>query len=361
MLTTISLTAASRQALHKSLDEAYRRGDSQVAKRIHALLLLGERMSVSHVALVLNMGEQTIRNALKDYLLNGPPVSKKVRRQGRPPKLSKTQRKELGYLIDQGPQSCGYETACWSGPLISELIQNRFGVKYHPRYVCQLLKEMGFSYQKGRFASDHLNEVARLKWKTETWPKIVALAKEKKAPIFFGDEASFAQWGSLFYTWARRNEQPTVRTSGKRKGYKVFGLIDVISGEFLYKGQEDRFNSESYLCFLEEVLEITEGHIILVQDGARYHTSSVMKKFFALHADRLSVFQLPSYSPDFNPIEFLWKKVKKQATHLKYFAQFEHLVDSVETALLHFAEMPSEITSLVGQYCESLAEFALAA
>lgn len=44
-----------------------------------------------------------------------------------------------------------------------------------------------------------------------------------------------------------------------------------------------------------------------------------MNDFFAAQAERLTTFQLPSYSQDFNPIEFLWKKVKKQATHLKYF------------------------------------------
>jgi transposase len=55
-----------------------------------------------------------------------------------------------------------------------------------------------------------------------------------------------------------------------------------------------------------------------------------MNDFFALHAERLTKFQLPSYSPDFNPIEFLWKKVKKEATHLKYFATFDALTTAVD-------------------------------
>jgi len=39
-------------------------------------------------------------------------------------------------------------------------------------------------------------------------------------------------------------------------------------------------------------------------------------------ADRLTVYQLPAYSPDLNPIEWLWKKVKKKATHRRYFPTF---------------------------------------
>ena len=82
--------------------------------------------------------------------------------------------------------------------------------------------------------------------------------------------------------------------------------------------------------------------------------SAGLQQFFAAHTNRLTMFQLPTYSPDFNPIEFLWKKVKKQATHLRYFPDFDQLVEKVESALLHFASTPKEITALMGRYCTSL-------
>ena len=104
------------------------------------------------------------------------------------------------------------------------------------------------------------------------------------------------------------------------------------------------------------MLAETKVPIILIQDGARYHTSKQMNEFFAAHADRLTRYQLPSYSPDFNPIEFLWKKIRKRATHLKFFAEFDRLVEKVEEALQHFANLPSEITSLMGMYCSSLGQ-----
>src|SRR5262245_7224018 len=71
-------------------------------------------------------------------------------------------------------------------------------------------------------------------------------------------------------------------------------------------------------------------------------------------AARLTIEQLPSYSPDFNPIEHLWKKVKKEATHLKYFPDFTQLQAEVERALLHFAQTPREITVLMARYGETL-------
>jgi hypothetical protein len=57
--------------------------------------------------------------------------------------------------------------------------------------------------------------------------------------ILFEDEASFAQWDSLSYTWSRRGRQPEVPTRGKRKGYKVYGAIDYFTGRLFYQGMSD--------------------------------------------------------------------------------------------------------------------------
>ena len=51
---------------------------------------------------------------------------------------------------------------------------------------------------------------------------------------------------------------------------------------------------------------------------------------------------MPTYSPDYNPIEKLWKKIKQQETHLHYFPTFEALTEKVEQALLKFANIPEE-------------------
>jgi hypothetical protein len=232
--------------------------------------------------------------------------------------------------------------------MVQHLIQEKFGVFYSVHYLSQLLRNLGFSYQKARFVSGHLNPETRTQWREHTWPQILRLARHHNASILFGDEASFPQWGTLSYTWARQGIQPTVRTCGKRKGYKLFGLIDYRTGRLFSKAQEGRFNSASYAAFLREVLCQTSRHIILIQDGARYHTSKAMQAFFAQHSDRITVFNLPAYSPDYNPIEKLWKKIKQTHTHLHYFPTFDALMDKVDQALLFFHNAPQEVLSLCG-------------
>jgi hypothetical protein len=96
-----------------------------------------------------------------------------------------------------------------------------------------------------------------------------------------------------------------VKTSGKRKSYKVFGVIEYFTGRFWYQGQEGRLTAETSMAFLPRVLAQVTQPILLIQDGAKYHTSVAMQRFFALHTERLTVFQLPRYSPDYDPIEKL--------------------------------------------------------
>jgi transposase len=351
----IHLSKALRQSVNEGLKRAYASGQLRLVKRIHALLLVIEGKAIDEVAELLALGEQTVRDYVCAFLCRGMESLVYRKPPGRPAKLTKRQRKELTALIEAGPEAAGYPTGCWTTVLIQDLVLRQFGVAYHPHYLAGLLVQLGFSFQKARFVSDHLNEVARLEWQQQTWPAILRLAQQKRALILFGDEASFAQWGSLSYTWARKGQQPTVKTCGKRKAYKIFGLIAFASGRLFWQGHTGRFTAQSYADFLTQVLAQTTQHLILIQDGAKYHTSQLMKAFFALHADRLTKFQLPTYSPDFNPIECLWKKVKKLATHLKYFPTFEALTTTVQRTLQQLAVLPDEILALMGRYCESLA------
>ena len=178
----------------------------------------------SEIASTLKVNEESIRLWVNALLLNGLVGLESKKGPGRPSKLTKTQRKELDKLITEGPERAGFPGACWRSPMIQELIFERFGVFYSVHYISQLLKNMGFSYQKAKFVADHKDPEKRNKWLQETWPEIIKLAKEKNAYILFGDEVSFPQWGSLTYTWAKRGQQPVVKTSGTRRGYKVFRI-----------------------------------------------------------------------------------------------------------------------------------------
>jgi len=361
MNASIRFTPQTVKMLIGRLQYAYRVGNLRLVRHVSALLDFAKQPVISEVASTHAVARQTVYGWLRALMCQGEDSLVYRQPPGRKPRLTKTQKQRLAEMIQAGPQAAGFSTACWTSVLIQQLVQREFGVLYNRYYVCALLRHLGFSFQKARFVSDHLDEEARRQWWADTWPQIMRLAKRKHALLLFGDEVSFAQWGSLGYTWALKGETPIVKTAGKRKGYKVLGLIEFFSGRFFYHGQQERFDSARYQAFLAQVLAETEGHIILIQDGAKYHTSQSTRAFFAEHQDRLTVFQLPSYSPDYNPIEFLWKKMKRRATHNQYFPDFADLVVAVNDALAYFACQVAEIKSLMGLYAGTQVEPAMAA
>ena len=184
----IALSAQMRKGLSSRLQQAYAASATRLVRKVHALLWLADGKSVGEVARTLDLGEQTVRDWLHAFILQGLASLYYRLPRGRPPKLTESQRKELRQLVLEGPEASGYTSACWTAAMIADLIQLRFQVSYHPGYVCHLLSSLGLSYQRAKFTSDHLGSHEAILWLEETWPKIVKLAAEKHALILFGDE-----------------------------------------------------------------------------------------------------------------------------------------------------------------------------
>jgi transposase len=348
----ISLSSRTLEKLKEKREAAEKLNDLRLYKKISAIIAVSEQASFSQVAQIFEVSIESVRIWVRDYIQIGMQSLNIIKSKGRPAKLTKKQRGELEDIIEAGPEKAGYPGQCWRSPMIQDLIFRKYGVLYSVFYIAELLKNIGFSFQKAKFESGHLNEWRRKEWLWKTWPEILRKATRIGAYILFGDEASFPQWGTLGYTWAKKGVTPVIKTSGNRKGYKVFGLIEYFTGKFFCQAQEKRLDSASYIHFLETVLEKSRRHIFLIQDGSGYHTSTAVDRFFQDNSDRMTVTQLPAYSPDYNPIEKLWKKIKEKGTHLHYFPTFEALKDKVDFMLGLFEEECKEVLALFGFYQE---------
>jgi transposase len=351
---SIRISTATRKELEDVLRRAFRAGDLALVKRVTALLGVARGATMDEAATSVGASASSGYAWLHAFLRDGASGLRVQWQGGRPPKLTPTQRQRLAEIVTAGPEAAGFPTGCWHALLVQQVIWREFRVTYNVQYLATLLKNLGFSFQKARFVSDHLDEVARAAWLATTWPAWRQRAEDAGGLLLFGDEASFAQWGSLGYTWAPIGQQPVVKTTGKRKAYKVFGLIEFFSGRLFYRGIEGKFNATSYQAFLEWVLDQTTQPLFLVQDGAKYHHAVALQPFWHAHRGRLFTICLPSYSPDYNPIEFLWRATKRQATHNRYFPAFDALIHSVEDALAYFATHPERVKALFGRYLDHM-------
>jgi DNA-binding NarL/FixJ family response regulator len=107
MSFTLHLRAFTRKQLYRRLQQAYASGSLQLVKRIHALLALAQGQSVSDVAEMLSLGEQTVRDYRHQYLFKGLASLVYQAPPGRPSKLTTTQRQQLAEWIKASPQDVG--------------------------------------------------------------------------------------------------------------------------------------------------------------------------------------------------------------------------------------------------------------
>lgn len=352
---TIEFSKETITGLYEELQMAERLNNLRLYKIVQCLLMRHEGRTVQDIAEVLRVKVRTIYEWIGRFLRErfNWLCGKHYQGRGRRMKLTKAQCEALGEIIDKGPEEAGFDMGVWTAAMLQEVMHREFGVLYACRYICSLLKTLKISYKKATFIPDKRDDekwhATRKIWKEETWPEILHLAKETEAVILFGDEASFRQWGSLAHTWGRRGKKSFVKTCGKRKCLKYFGTIELRDGDFQYMECEGRYNGDTYMTFLKQLLARYARPIILIEDGAPYHhRQDVTALKDSLKAEgRLFAFKLPPYSPDLNPIEKLWKNTKHTGTHCKYFPTFESLRTAVLTVFKKYLEDASKVVCVM--------------
>ena len=110
---------------------------------------------------------------------------------------------------------------------------------------------------------------------------------------------------------------------------KIFGCVDVKTARFLYR-RDAVFNAETYIAFLEQVARQYHGHrVFYVQDNASYHKDSDVWQWFKDNRKWIEVSNLPTYSPEFNAAEPIWKYTRKVATHNRHFESDAEIADTL--------------------------------
>ena len=172
--------------------------------------------------------------------------------------------------------------------------------------------------------------------------------------IVFEDEASFRQTPTLHATWARRGSQPQIPSRGERHTQKIFGAVRLDDAGFIYLHQEDYFQWETYLAFVEQVVVPAfyrgRHRIYLVQDNASYHKKQETYDWFQANRRYVEVFQLPPYWPELNATERVWKYTRKYVTHNRFYERPEDLCDALFSRFDYIRNHPQEISGLLRSF-----------
>jgi len=140
-----------------------------------------------------------------------------------------------------------------------------------------------------------------------------------------------------------------VRTSSGRQRYNVLGAIDVFTQELITVTNDAYINSYS-LCELflkiQKYYGILSIPITIVLDNAKYQRCAKVTEY----AKELGIelLFLPTYSPNLNLIERLWKLVKKKCLYGKHHKNFANFKGNIDSCLSKVGnEYKSEVATLI--------------
>lgn len=169
--------------------------------------------------------------------------------------------------------------------------------------------------------------------------------------VVFEDEASFWLDGTLHQTWSRVGAQPRVDTYGQRKTAHVFGAIALEDASLSYRF-EPVFNGDSFLRFLKQLAtKYAPRKVFLVIDNAPCHNLTTQgKAWLKSNRDKIELFRLPPYSPEFMPMEGVWKATRKMTTHNTFYRTMSERDDALRRTFRRFRDKPSLIGAHVAHW-----------
>jgi transposase len=141
-------------------------------RRLLAVQRVLEGYTTEEVAEFLGVDPRSVRRWVAAYRDGGGQglLSRPV--PGRPPKLTLTQEKLVRRWLADSPSGHGFETELWTAARLSELIQEEFGVRLHPRSLSAWLRDRGFTPQKPQRVPRERDPKVIAAWLESDWPRI---------------------------------------------------------------------------------------------------------------------------------------------------------------------------------------------
>ena len=141
-------------------------------RRLLAVQRVNEGYSTEEVADFLGVDPSSVRRWVLAFRREGAAglVARPV--PGRPPKLTRAQEKIVGRWLVNDPTKYGFATELWTAPRLAQLIEQEWGITFHPDYLTAWLRQRGFTPQKPRRRARERDERAIAAWLAHDWPRI---------------------------------------------------------------------------------------------------------------------------------------------------------------------------------------------
>lgn len=340
----IELDAQERKELKKQVRKTKER---KIADRIRVILYKDEGLNNREIATRLQMGRNQVTKILHLYIEGGL-----VRLQapdhcrGSEPKLTAEQQMQLKHELTTNIFISALDVIEW--------VAAQWQISYAVRGMHGLLKRLGFTYKKNRLVpskADPDSQAQFVRW--------LHGLRERMGPddlLFFGDAVHFKHNAEAGYAWSLSGEPHLIPSNSGRQRYNVLGAYDPQTQASCILLTEASINQGVMGLFLDKIrTEFPHAQrVYLILDNASYnHAHSVKDRAAQL---RIILDYLPPYSPNLNPIERLWKFVRKKFFKDRYRHSFAKFCQQLATFFDNLNDYADQLRSLITENFQRIPE-----
>jgi transposase len=209
-------------------------------------------------------------------------------------------------------------------------IEKLVGVKRSIGRVREFMKSIGMKFRKTAAIPAKADLEKQEEFKKKVLEPEIARAKADESVLLFMDSAHFVQLAFLGFLWCF--ERIFIRSPSGRKRWNVLGAFNAITGELTTVANDSYITSTTVCEMLHKLAKQYAGRpIVIILDNASYQRCKLVQDLAVELGIKLEF--LPSYSPNLNLIERLWKFVKKKSLYNVYYESFADFVAGIMNCL----------------------------
>ena len=320
-------------------------------KRKIAIKLRKRGIPNKEVAEIVGISAQTISTYYTQYKKDGVKIFK-VKNAGRPKNVGKTlsdeqESKIIKMLIDTTPQQLKFKFALWTREAVQCLIKHELNIDMPISTVGYYLAKWQFTSKKPIKRAYERKDVATQQWLADEYPKIKKEAKAQNADIWWCDETACQSLPNNLKGYApvgTHNKPVLIHTAKKFKINMISAITN--TGKSMFSLYDDSIKIDSFIEFGEKVIKSNDGKkVFLVVDNLRVHHAKLTKAWEEQNKEKIKLFYLPAYSPDYNPDEYLNQDFKQSANRNDVPTNQEHLRKNTEKYMHSLQSNPQKVAN----------------
>ncbi len=146
-----------------------------------------------------------------------------------------------------------------------------------------------------------------------------------------GDQSKVYLEATLSRRWNPRGQQPLVADGARQKqAENIYGALHLGTGHETSTFCIDWQDTAATIAWMQLMLaEHPRGQLLLWIDGAGHHTSDEVAEWLEEHR-RITVIHFPAYTPEENPKEATWKRMKEEVAHHRWYETMADLRTAID-------------------------------